>query len=139
ERALALARRALDSDESRENKALFARCIKESPSLAASSDLRPVLMRALLEPWVRPDEFATAIVRSLKADATVRHFIDRVTDAGPGRAAALLHDLDFNALASDELLSSLLTTALVADLQLERVFTTLRAALLRSVREAPEH
>jgi tetratricopeptide (TPR) repeat protein/SAM-dependent methyltransferase len=137
--ALALARRALDLQENKENKALFARCLKERPSLAAASDLRPLLMRALSEPWARPNDLASAVARHLKADATTAQFIARGAAAGlDSRAsAALLDDPSFNAFAGNELLQCLLTNTLVADLPLERVLTGLRAALLRSASEAP--
>jgi Flp pilus assembly protein TadD/SAM-dependent methyltransferase len=137
--AVTLARRALDLQENKENKALFARCLKERPSLAAASDLRPLLMRALSEPWVRPNDLAPAVVRHLKADATTAYFITRGAAAGPDarERAALLDDPGFNAFAGNELLQCLLTNTLVADLALERVLTGLRAALLTSASEAP--
>ena len=141
EQALALVRRALElqeSKESKESKALFARCLKESPSLAAASDLRPLLMRALSEPWVRPNELVPAVVRHLKADAATGPFIARGAQAGPERRskAALLDDPGLNAFAGDDLLQCLLTNSLAADRQLERVLTGLRLALLTSARAA---
>jgi tetratricopeptide (TPR) repeat protein/SAM-dependent methyltransferase len=137
EQALALARRALDLQERKESKALFARCLKENPSLASASDLRPLLMRALSEPWVRPNELVPAVVRHLDADATAGPFIESAAAAGLDSVAraALLDDPDFDAFAGSELLQCLLTNTLVADLQFERVLTGLRVALLKSAGE----
>jgi SAM-dependent methyltransferase len=137
EQALALTRRALDLQERKESKALFARCLKESPSLAPASDLRPLLMRALSEPWVRPNELVAPVIRHLKADATIWPFIKRGAAAAPDplARAALLDDPGFDSFAESELLQCLLTNTLVADLELERVLTGLRAALLTSARE----
>jgi len=68
-------------------------------------------------------------------------FIERNAAARPDRDAgtALLADRGFTAVAADELLQSLLTTALVADIELERVLTGLRAALLVTVRDPAGH
>lgn len=139
EQAFALARRALELQESKENKALFARCLKERPSLAATLNLRPLLLRALSEPWARPNELVPAAVRHLKTDPAIGSFVDRGANAGPDvhARATLLDDPGLNAFAGSQLLQCLLTDALVADLQLERVLTALRAALLTSTREAP--
>jgi tetratricopeptide (TPR) repeat protein/SAM-dependent methyltransferase len=140
DQALALARRALELQGSKETKALFARCLKECPPLGAASDLRPLLMRSLAEPWARPNELVNAVVHQLKTDAA-RPFIERVAADGPAgvAGAAILNDPGFDAFAADELLHCLLTVALVADLQLEQVFTRLRAAFLAGVGEAPHH
>ena len=137
EQALALARRALESQQRKRTKALFVRCLKECPPLGAASDLRPLLLRALSEPWARPNELVTAVVRHLNADPAIGPFIERTAGARPDRDArtALLADPGFPAFAADELLQCLLTVALVADMELERVFTGLRAALLMTVRE----
>ena len=77
EHAFALARRALALDESKENKALCARCLKEAPSVAAAWDLRPLLLRALCEPWARPNDLVSAVVRHLMSDPATWSFIDR--------------------------------------------------------------
>jgi len=141
EQALVLVRRALESGERKETKALFVRCLKEFPSLGAAADLRPLLLRALGEPWARPNELVAAVVRHLNSDPAIRPFIERNAAARPDRDAgtALLADPGFTAVAADELLQSLLTTALVADIELERVLTGLRAALLVTVRDPARH
>ena len=141
EQAFALARRALDLQRSNENKALFARCLREAPSRAAALDLRPLLLQALSEPWARPNELVPAVVRHLKADPTIAPFIDRGARAGPDAhaRAALPDDPGFATFAENELLQCLLANALVADLQMERVLTALRVALLTSTREPPRH
>jgi len=137
EQALALARRGLELHASKDSKALFARCLKERPSLAAGSDLRRLLMQGLSEPWVRPNELVPAAVRHLKADAATGPFIGKVAAAAPDHQAraALLDDPRFNTFAADELLQCLLTNTLVADVELERALTGLRGALLTSVRQ----
>src|SRR5262249_3649440 len=87
EEALVLARRALDLQEWSATHALSVRCLKESPSLAAAFDLRPLLLRALSEPWGRPNELVPAVVHHLKSDATVGPFVERGAQAGPDALA----------------------------------------------------
>src|SRR5262249_62017121 len=54
--ALVLASRALALGAGKEAKALFVRCLKARPELAEPIELRPLLLRALSEPWSRPGE-----------------------------------------------------------------------------------
>jgi tetratricopeptide (TPR) repeat protein/SAM-dependent methyltransferase len=132
EQALARILESLKSQEVKETKALFVRCLKEAPFLGAAADARPLLLRALSEPWGRPSELVGSVERQIKANPAVKQLIELA--AGGGRD--ILQTPEFGILIVDELLKCLLTSAPVSDFPLERLLTRLRSALLGSMMEA---
>lgn len=110
-------------------KSAFARCmgrLKTAPPTLAGP-----LTAALREGWGSPRHLAAAAILVLKADPAVSAAIDRVQVAWPDRlgVADLLAADDRERVASDPLLLCLLEVSVVADIGLERLFTSLRAAL----------
>ena len=133
--ALRLARQALALGGGKEAKALIVRCLHVRPALGESIELRPLLLDALSEPWGRPGELVRAVEYQIKADPAVTRLIERIAgDHASGKS--LLETSEFEALAADELLRCLLTSAPVLDAALERLLTRLRAALLEGVAQA---
>src|SRR5581483_4530834 len=93
--------------------------------------LRHLLVRALREGWGRPRDLAGVCISAIKAKSTVKDLMARVNSAWPERLPpGEMLALSDSALAQDPLLCELLKSDLLADLDLERVFTNLRYALL---------
>jgi len=119
EEALRLARCALEIEETVEAKAFFVECAKRLPAERSDSEFRDLLARALAEGWSRPSE--------LSGRAAELFLAGEVADAFRLRAAS---DDGLGLLAGDPLLLALLESAPVRRIELERILTQARAALL---------
>jgi len=134
--ALALARRGLSIQETEETRSFFVQCAKALPSMpaddAARDDLRSLLARALAEGWTRPGELSAPAASLLKSSDIGRDAIERVTTAWPRRLSApeLWGPDGLAAVSRDRLLRALLESAPVQDVELERLLTSARFALL---------
>jgi SAM-dependent methyltransferase/tetratricopeptide (TPR) repeat protein len=93
---------------------LFARCIQNAWPRRAAGDLRAILQRALSEAWDRPLNLSAVTAHVICADLAER------SDASDRLAA----------LASDELLRTLLVAGVVPNATLERHLTDARRVLL---------
>jgi tetratricopeptide (TPR) repeat protein/SAM-dependent methyltransferase len=134
--ALGALRRALALAEMRETKALFVQCVRALPVLPDHDDFRALMVRALSEPWGRGNDLAAVAARMVAQDPAIKAVIARVTQAWPRRLP--LAELDPPALGAQPLLRCLLETAAITDIALERLLTTLRAALLDHAADATE-
>jgi Tfp pilus assembly protein PilF/SAM-dependent methyltransferase len=125
-------RRALAIGETAQSKSLFVQCLRVLPAPPNVEDLRPLLTRALSESWGRGNDLAAAAARVVKQDAAIRQCVTRVLDAWPRRLPAheLLDPRALAAMSGDHLLRSLMQSAAVADIELERLLTAIRSALL---------
>jgi len=132
--ALTVIRRGLKIEETDNLKLLFVGCVRNLDRVPEGMDLRADLIRALSEPFGRPVYLARFCATALKSDGTVRAMIDRIAGAWPRRIAAaeLWSDSEFAEISSDRLLQCFLTSSLVCDIELERLFTVIRAALLQA-------
>ena len=132
--ALTVIRRGLQIEDTENLKLLFVGCVRNLDRVSEGMDLRPDLIRALSEPFGRPVYLARFCARVLKSGGAVRAMIDRVAGAWPRRLAAgeLWSDSEFAEISSDRLLRCLLTSTLACDIELERLFTVIRAALLQA-------
>jgi tetratricopeptide (TPR) repeat protein/SAM-dependent methyltransferase len=108
--ALSLARRALAIAETGRAKALFVQCVNAAPANFDLESVRDLLLRAMRETWIRPDNLVAACMRLI-----------RLSDAGPSGLAPA---------AADPMLRSILTATPVTDRALEHVLTGLRRAIL---------
>jgi SAM-dependent methyltransferase len=99
---------------------------------AVDTDVRDVAIRALSIPWVRPVELARASIRLLVNDAGVAACIERAMRAWPSRLTIpeLFGAIDPDVVFRDELFRTLLESAPVCDVRMERFVTLLRYALL---------
>ena len=136
-RALAAVTRALAVKETSEAKALFVECIRNRKFTSDALGIRPLMLRALSEPWDRPMDLALPAVSLVKLNPAISHCCARASAAWPTRLK--IEDLSgrLAAIADDELLRVLLETVPVCDIELERCLTGLRAILLDAAAEGP--
>ena len=132
ENALGALRRALAVAETQETKALFVQCVKALTRPPDADDFRSLVVRALSEPWGRPGELASAAAWLVKQDRALGPYIRRLVDAWPRRLSADELREDFPGIRDDRLLRALMEAACVADVELERLLTVMRSALLES-------
>ena len=138
--AFALLQRALaiapTQDTKQDTKILLVRCLQNLRPDADDPELRALLYRAFAENWVSANELAATVGSLLKQAAAVRSCLARANAAWPQRlgADALFGEDEFAALAADGLLGLLLENAPVCDIELERLFTAVRFALLQAER-----
>ena len=109
-----------------EAKLSFAECIKMHPLQQLEPDLEPLIAQALSEAWARPGELAPAAMAAAKRHAAVHFAIDR----SAGLIKSPLGAEDIGRIASDRLLSELLTATPVCDSAIERLVTELRRVML---------
>src|SRR6478672_8495592 len=137
EAAVANFENALALKETSEAKALFVECIRNRKFTSDALGIRPLMLRALSEPWDRPMDLALPAVSLVKLNPAISHCCARATAAWPTRLT--IEDLSgrLAAIADDELLRVLLETVPVYDIELERCLTGLRAILLDAAAEGP--
>lgn len=141
--ALAHYAHVLERFETREIRAAFAECLKGATFARIDSApggvtgtpddaLRCFTLRALAEAWARPADLAGACIRLIMRSRQAAECVERASNAWPQRlsGASLFGDEGFSALVRDPLLRALLTGAQVCDLNLERLLTMTREALL---------
>jgi tetratricopeptide (TPR) repeat protein/SAM-dependent methyltransferase len=138
--ALDAIQRSLELAETENTRLLFLQCVMDLGAGPDGVELRRNLIRALTEPWGRPIYLARFCARLLKTNKAIRACVDRVSEAWPRRLAAaeLFRADEFAEICNDELLRSFLTATLTADLELERLLTAARTALLEHADAAGE-
>ncbi|HEY2534310.1 MAG TPA: methyltransferase domain-containing protein [Xanthobacteraceae bacterium] len=139
ERAIEAACRALELRETAHGKALFAQCVGFARFTADNGRFRRLVLRALLDAWVRPRELTQVCISLIKLNRLVNESIAQADAAWPARlpAAELLAASRIAALADDELLCRLLECDPVTDIGLERLLTNVRYAMLIGNAEHP--
>jgi tetratricopeptide (TPR) repeat protein/SAM-dependent methyltransferase len=132
DQALLVIRRALALKETEKGKTLFVECIKGLRTILDGEDIRDLLIRALSEPWSRPAQFAIVAAPLIKLRPSIANLIARANRAWPKRLAAadLFGSSGLATLTEDRLLRCVLETDLICDVELERLLTMARAALL---------
>ena len=130
--ALGALRRALAIAETAETKSLFVQCVRVLSAPPDTEDFRSLLVRALAEPWGRANDLAAAAARVVKQDNAISACIARAMDAWPRRLSAheLMGAAGPAAMSSHRLLRCLMESAPIGDLDLERLLTATRFALL---------
>jgi tetratricopeptide (TPR) repeat protein/SAM-dependent methyltransferase len=133
--ALDAVQHALAIGETQDTKSLFVQCARVFPSPPATDDFRVLLIRAISEPWGRGNDLAQIAARVVKLDSAVRECIARAVEAWPRRLAAveLLGAAGLADLARHRLLACLMESAPISDIELERLLTAVRYALLETV------
>ncbi len=111
---------------------IFAACIKGLSFSQSHPQMRALLVRALTAPWDRPVELAHVCTGFIKLDPQTGTLLAHSEAAWPHRATgeAVFGADDLATLAADELLCALLTATQMCDVQLERLLTLARRALL---------
>ena len=130
--ALAALRCALALRDTSETKLLAAHCIRHLRTGEEASSFRDLILRALSEGWDRPVDLAQLSAFMVKRNPVVWGCVVRANNAWPQRLPTqeVFGDLGLAALADDELLRCLLESTPMWDVQLERVLTEARVALL---------
>lgn len=126
--------RALQIRDVHEAIAGFLRSLSVARLRDAGTDVRAIAMRALSTPWARPSALAPSAIRLVAGDPAMRACIDRAWGVWPVR----LHRQDLfgeaeHVVFDDPLLRTLLESAPVCDLRMERFLTLARSALLDDV------
>jgi tetratricopeptide (TPR) repeat protein/SAM-dependent methyltransferase len=136
--ALALVRQAFSVGETAQLKQLFVACVEKPVNDPAGENLRPLLIRAMTEPWGRPEQLMLQATATLRADRRINAAIERADTAWPRRlAGAELYEADERAtVAADPLLRCMLVSAPITDIALERFITLARYDLLASAAKA---
>ena len=102
------------------------------PLSADFEDLRSLLIRALSESWGRANDLAPVAARIVKRTARSWPIVTRVMEAWPRACPRdeLLEPAALAAISGDRLLRCLMQSAAIADIELERLLTAIRFALL---------
>jgi 2-polyprenyl-3-methyl-5-hydroxy-6-metoxy-1,4-benzoquinol methylase len=114
------------------NKSLFVSCVKQMQFGTGAAFVRANLARALTEPWGRPSELAEAVAMLIKLDPVIEECVILAIRALPGQLSAqdLFRQVDIAKVAGDKLLRAFIGATAVCDIELERLLTTCRQALL---------
>jgi tetratricopeptide (TPR) repeat protein/2-polyprenyl-3-methyl-5-hydroxy-6-metoxy-1,4-benzoquinol methylase len=136
--ALAVVARALSSRETQRIKTRFIECVRALQSFPPAQEFRDLVRRALDEAWGRPGDLAACATALIRQGGNLRACIERAVGAWPQRLppSDLLAAADLAAIAGDRLLQSLLQSTPVLDIGLERLLTSMRAALLEKAAAA---
>ncbi|MBO0756084.1 MAG: tetratricopeptide repeat protein [Bradyrhizobiaceae bacterium] len=138
--ALDVLSRALTIREIPATKALFVDCLKNVLTISDSARFRPLVLRALSEPWGRQSDIARFSARLVMQSSKIGAAVTRAVAAWPARLSldTLLQPSELKALTGDPLLLSLLECGHVPDIALERFLTSLRSAFLDVVMNSDE-
>ncbi len=136
-----LVRRSLQLKETPGAKHIFVDCIKHLRFTQADDDVRTTMIRALSEPWGRPNELAAAGARLAKLSPDVGEGVARATTTWPRRLPAqdLFGPSGLVRISADPLLRCLLESAPICDMALERFLTMARHAMLDAATGARTH
>src|SRR5206468_2654452 len=95
-------------------------------------DFRSLMIRALSEPWGRTGDLAPVAARLVRQDGALGACLARVVAAWPRRLSAdeLFGPSGLAAMSGNRLLRCVLETAGVSDVELERLLTAVRSAML---------
>lgn len=123
---------SLQIRETPEARGIFVDCVKRLHFVEDDDDLRAVLVRALAEPWGRPEELAEVCTSFVKLAPDIAESVKRANEAWPRRlpTAELYGSNGLATIAADPLLHALLDCAPVCDIGMERFLTAARSSLL---------
>ncbi len=133
--ALSALRQSFAIAETTETKLLLVQCVRALPVPPDTDDFGSLMVRALSEPWGRANDLAFAAARIVKRHGAIRACIARVMEAWPRRPSAreLLGGSALTAISHHRLLRCLMESAAICDIELERLLTAMRCALLEVV------
>ncbi len=128
--ALGVLARGLAVAETDDLKAMFALCLQEQQSVPKIDRLRTFVERAITEAWARPSDLSNFATMLIKQSDTVRHAIPPDNPQAAASAQELFGPRALAALAGDRLLQALLVSTPICDVELERLLTIARHAVL---------
>jgi len=126
---------ALRARETPESIAGFVRSFAAAKLRCVDADVRAIAIRAISVPWSRPARLAMACIRAVANRPEIHACIDRAWRAWPLRLTSqqLFCDIGPDVVFDELLLRTLLESAPVCDLQMERFLTMVRHAILDDV------
>ena len=132
--ALDAIKTSLQIKETSVAKSIFVDCVKQLHFMHEDSVIRNAMIRALTEPWGRTSELARVSTNLVKLSPYIMRCVAKTGAAWPARLSAqeLFGSDDFNTLADDTLLSALLGSAPICDIEMERFLTMARYTLLEA-------
>ncbi len=135
--ALAAVQRGLAKAETPFGKSVFVQCLRNLTT-APDEALRDLIVRAVSEPWTRPNELTRQCVALIKANAEIAACIERAGAAWPSHPSGdeLYGRAGLNALSHDTLLRVYLENSRVSSLDMELFLTAVRAVLLETAASA---
>ena len=138
--ALDVAKRSLQVEESNDAKGILVSCLSRVRGVTDGDGLRPLMVRALSEPWGWPSDLARVCVDLVKLDHDIAGCVARAVEAWPRPlpGQTLFGANGLAAVAADPLLSALLDAAPIGDVEMERFLTMARRALLDAAGEMIE-
>ncbi|MBO0758033.1 MAG: methyltransferase domain-containing protein, partial [Bradyrhizobiaceae bacterium] len=125
-------KRAVQRAQSHETKELFARCVRNLEATTPSEEHRVLVMRALVEGWGRPKEFARFALSLVKLNPEIATCMRQARALYPRRLPAheLISTTMLEAVARDQLLRCVMESTRVQDIDIEVFLTAARALLL---------
>jgi 2-polyprenyl-3-methyl-5-hydroxy-6-metoxy-1,4-benzoquinol methylase len=132
EAALDVACRAVLMEETPGTKAFFIQCVKGWSYFPGAEEMQGTLARALREAWTWPTDILGTVLGILQKDRVIGPALQRARQAWPRRASAqeLFGSAGLATIVNHSLLLALLESVQVPDLGFERLFATIRCALL---------
>jgi tetratricopeptide (TPR) repeat protein/SAM-dependent methyltransferase len=124
--------RALAISETPDAKAAFVECLRRFRFTADMPELRGAVARAVADAWARIDDFNASATDLAKHAPALTQCVARAVAAWPQRLIgdALWTATERAAICADPLLRTLMESAPVCDIDLERFLTGVRRALL---------
>jgi len=119
-------------EERPDNRRLFVTCARRLELAHMDATVQRTIIRAMSEPWARPGELTAVATRCVLDDPTISACVTRAVLAWPRRLSAeeLYGFFGLEAVCGHAMLQSLLKTAPVCSLELERLLTMARSVLL---------
>jgi len=130
--ALYAIKQSLSVNETVAAKKIFAACIKHLLFTQDDKESKSLMLRALSEPWGKPNELAQSCINLVKLNPGIEQYVARANESWPVRLSALelFGATGLTAPLSDSLLCRLLESTPICDTEMERFFTMARYALL---------
>jgi tetratricopeptide (TPR) repeat protein/2-polyprenyl-3-methyl-5-hydroxy-6-metoxy-1,4-benzoquinol methylase len=123
---------SLRIEDRRETKSLFVNCVRRFKFMHVDGFVRDAMVRALSEPWCRPEELTWVCRDIVKLNRNVGECISRAIAAWPQRLATqeLYGSGRIAAVSDDTLLRCFIKSVQICDLEMERFLTMVRFTLL---------
>jgi len=133
--ALTVAAEGLRREDSAGLKSTFVMALRSLDPAVVKLDpnIVQLLVRALREPWCRPRDLSAAAGVILLRSPAMTRCVERLSHAGSARLAELFTRDDLALLHGDGLLEALLGTSPATTVEIERVLTAVRRALLSAI------
>lgn len=129
--ALDAVQRGLAKQETAFGKSVFVQCLRNLPSTPDPA-LKALVVRAVSEPWTRPNELTRHCIALIKADPDIGPCVARAAAAFPAALGAdeLFGRNGLAALSRDPLVRAFLENSRVSTLDMEQFLIAVRATLL---------